>query len=321
MSDTLIFTEAFGCGKILKVALKSFHEHHNRHVHILGTQKDFDDLGEIKEHPNNIFILADFLAEKFKRGHEGTAEAFALVLYANKLASIDMVLSESYMNVVNVIHFDSDVYFKKESVSLIENAFNEGYDIVGSRRCYKNNPAGIVVDPSLSDTVSTYFFGIRRTVIPQEYDMQTFSRMCQGAFNPLGFSVMDFFDPVTFVCLKNGAKIKFIDSNLIGGQDKNGSKINMYDSNLHLDMGYHLAHFGGVGSGYVYNENPEGKNVSYGSWAIGRLSLFNLLFKCGINVNYPCGETKLDPAGRWVSGEADAYITSQITQDLWGIPI
>jgi len=305
MQDTFIFTEAFNCGKILKVALESFHKYHDLKVHIFGRISDFQQLGEIKNHQNNIFIHYEDanILKMFDTGHAGTAFIFAKA-FSGEITNLD-----------KIIHFDSDIVFKKESISLIENEF-ASYDIIGSRRCYVNNPGKVKVREDLADTISTYFLGMKRSVIPK-YEFEYFRKMCQGVINPLNHNCLDFFDPVTFVALKNGAKIKYLDSNLIGGQDENGSKVSNYKSNMHLDLGSHLAHFGGVGSGYSYYLSKENKHSGYGEWALGRYSIYSKLFyNEDLNFNTP---TKYDSIGRWIDGNYDENIYETIKKELFEI--
>ena len=53
-----------------------------------------------------------------------------------------------------IIHFDSDVIFRKESISLLTDKIEEGYDLIGPRRCYKNNLNGM---SNLSDLKDVYY--------------------------------------------------------------------------------------------------------------------------------------------------------------------
>lgn len=308
MQKSFIFTEAFNCAKILNIALKSFHAHHDLKVHIFGTLRDFEELDEIKEHANNIFHAVDdkSIERKFAAGHAGTAEVFAKVLY-----NVDDVLHNEPTRFTNIIHFDSDIYFRKESISLIEAAFDEGFDVIGSRRCYANNPADIKGLDGIPDTISTYFFGIRTTVIPV-YRHEYFVRMCQGAANPAQKETLDFFDGVTHAALAAGAKIKFLDFNLIGGQNEHGKKTNNYTANLHLDCGDHLIHFGGVGSGYAFATERSNPVASYAHWALGRWALFAKLFYNQDFSSPFMKSTVYKSDGRWVDGTYDESIFNQL---------
>ena len=297
-----LFTEAINCGKITAVALRSFFKHNSHTVHVYGLDEDFKEMGDIAFHPDVRLINCSDdmrLRQLYLHGHEGTAYLFAKALCQDCTEDV-------------VMHFDGDVVFK---ANIIEKAISwlHDYDIFGSRRCYKNNPAGIPVDPSLPDTISTYFFGIRKEAVPV-YEFEYFRRMCAGSVNPLGHPVFDFFDPVTFVAIKKGASINFVDQNIIGGQNEAGSKVNSYRSNLHLDMGSHIAHFGGVGSGYSYYKDKANQNASYGQWALGRYALFTKLFydqDIGYDVPPQYGADN-----RWINGGFDNDILNLVKKDL-----
>ena len=127
----------------------------------------------------------------------------------------------------------------------------------------------------------------------------------------LEHEVFDFADAITFHAIKNGAKIMFLPSTGWGGQDENGSKVNGFQANLHLDAGAHLVHFGGAGSGCVFYNNPNGKNESYGRWAVIRYKLFCEIF-LDKEVSADAGETKFGDDGRWISGNYDESIVKSI---------
>lgn len=314
MQKSLIFTEGFNCGEILKVALDSFHKHHNLKVHVFGTPADF---AHITPHENNVLIDCtplSYLKKSYEMGHKGTAFIFGKV-FSGAMDDMRKFTKnpDPSMDLKQVIHFDSDVFFKKESISLIEQELDAGYDIVGSRRAYLKNPANIPVDPSIPDATSTYFFGMKIDKIPK-YDAEYFMNMCQGVVNPLGHEVFDFFDPVTFVALRNGAKIKFLDHDKVGGQNPDGKKNTSFESNLHLDMGENLAHFGGVGSGYAYAKDIAKQNESYGKWALGRWAIYKKIFIGGPDVK--AGPPVIAPDGRWVNGGYDERLLNLIQEEL-----
>ncbi len=303
---TFLFTEAFNCAPVLNISLRSYFKYHTEPVNVFGTLADFNELDEdVRSHKQFTFnaVVSLPLEEKFKRGHAGTAVIFADVFQKK-------ILAPEY---TRTIHFDSDVVFKKESLSLIENAFEEGYDIAGSRRCYVNNPADIVVAAGTPDTISTYFFGMKLDKIPH-YEYDYFVRMCQGAANPIHKDNFDFFDGVTHAALDNGAKIKFLDFDLVGGQNEQGKKNNKYKTNMHMDCGEHLIHFGGVGSGYAYFNKRSQPGQSYGEWAAGRWALFSKVFyNTDIDYHQPC-IYKSD--GRWVNGGYDDQILNDLTKEM-----
>lgn len=307
MNNPLIFTETVNCSEITKVMLRSFYRHHpDRKIHIFGTQQDFLELHDEGKNPNAILIdITDNkeLVNKYKIGHQGTAQAFAMVLSGMIDGNFD-----------SFIHVDSDIYFKQESISLIQQEFDNGFDIVGSRRCYKNNPSNVPNLDNFPDSISTYFLGMKLDKIPK-YDFEKLCLYCEGASHPLGWTVLDFFDGVTHGAMANGATIKFLDSNLIGGQNELGKKNNNYISNLHFDCGSHLIHFGGVGSGYAYAKGKKGHESPYYTWALGRYSLFKKVFEnSSIDFNSP---TVYGSDGRWINGNYDDKILYNLEIDMY----
>lgn len=301
MTDTIIFTEIYNCGMIAKVMLKSFFQFHpDREIHVFGAAQDLIDLGEMFPLQSLRTYDAIDIGDKFTVGHKGTAHVFASAFTRWKGKKI--------------IHIDSDVIFKQESISLIENEFEKGFDIVGSRRCYKNNPGGVTGLDDIPDTISTYFVGFNSAKIP-DYDFETFCKMWQGAYHPWSYKILDFGDPVTHCALHNGATIKFLDQNLIGGQDENGKKTSSYKSNLHLDMGSHLCHMGGVGSGYAVYLEKSRPEKSYADWALIRFALFCKLFY-DKDIQTSKSEPVFDKDGRWVSGGWNNEILELIKTDL-----
>lgn len=299
MSNTIIFTEIVNCGPVGRIMLESFHKYHDLGITVFCGNDDYAQLKEF--YHLDTFLIIPEIEELFKKGHAGTARVFAHMLNPE---SDDQI-----------IHLDSDLVFKKESISLIENAFDEGYDIVGSRRCYKNNPGKVPVPDGIPDAVSTYFFGMKTKVLPKQYSFDEMCKMWQGHPIDIDHMILDFGDPIYFNCVKNGSKTKFLDNNLAGGQNDLGSKMNNYKSNLHLDMGEHLAHFGGVGSGYAVAHGHSKPEKSYADWALGRWSLFSKLFyNNDISFARP---TVYGNDGRWVSGGYDDHILNLIKEELY----
>ncbi len=305
--DTLIFCVSVNCSKITSVMLKSFHEHHpNNKIHIIGTANDFEELAEIGKHENNVFVNvgADAeLMERFKRGHAGTAMAFAMVIHKRIGGEFDRFL-----------HIDTDIYFKKPCVGIVENAFSEGYDIVGTRRCFKNNPSGISGLDGFPDTVSTYFFGMKLEKIPK-FGFEELCRICEGAAHPIeGWMALDFFDGLTHAVMQNGGKVKFLDQNEFGSQNIDGKKTNDYKSNMHMDCGSKLIHFGGVGSGLAYFSGKSNPQAGYASWAVQRYIMFcKLFYNETVGVNEP---TVYGNDSRWINGGWDENIFQQLLIDL-----
>jgi len=263
-----IFTEAYNCGKIAKVALESFFKHHDDVVNVIGLPKDFVPLSEFKDKVNFIDVSGDDrLRQLYTSGHAGTAYIFA------------KAVSRGYGSYDNVIHFDSDVYFIKECLSDLTSALEEGYDLIGQRRPYKHNKCGNNAVRGLHDTVGTCFFAVNTHKISTR-PFPILRGMCQGINNPLGHPVLDFFDPVTFDVLRNGGKIKFLDYMDYGSANENGSWDNDHPRlNDVFDCGDKFIHFAGVGSGMAFHENGDG-NVpkGYVDWTKSRYSLFSKMF-------------------------------------------
>lgn len=308
LDNVFIFTECFNCGHLLQPFLKSFFRHHDAEIHVVTSKSDISDAGSIINDPRvKIIDISDnkAFAKEWKDGHAGTAMSFAY--------SIRKWTDKKWF-----IHFDSDVIFKKECITGILNPLLEGYDIVGTPRAYKHNLSGSTGLDGLKDTVSTYAFGMNRNKIP-EYEFSYFVRMCGGWANPLKHPILDFFDPVVFAAMNNGASIKYLDTKEYGGMTCEGSKYNGYVSNLNFDCGSRIIHFGGVGSGCAYYHGKSKPSQGYADWALGRWSLYSKLF---FNTNIPCNfETKYskpnDHEGRrWCSGNYDDSIINKTREDL-----
>ena len=271
-NDVFIFVIAYNCGKVLNKMLETFHAQHDAKIHIFGTHKDFKSA---LKHPNNEYIEMssdDLLKQYFKQGHLGTAYIWS------------KVLKREYGNYNKIIQIDSDVIFRKECLSDILTKFDEGYDLIGPRRPYKNIktiPAHMTKEEiiNLEDVVSTFFLGVNLNKI-SEYDFNTLHRMVAGYYNPIGHSIIDFFDPISFDILKNEGKVCYLNYEDYGTCDENGSSDNGHsEMNKLFDFGNKIIHFAGIGSGmnFYYNGNgsvPE----TYTSWAKERYSLYVKLF-------------------------------------------
>jgi len=272
MKDTFIFTEAYKCGPILKKCLESFYTYQNETVHVFGTYKDFKDLKKFKN-VEYIEMSHDKNLEKYyKEGHIGTGYLFA------------KVLNNEYGNYKKVIHFDSDVIFQNKCINDITDKFNEGYDLIGPRRPYKNT---LKIPPHLNeaelrkleDVVSTYFFGVNIDKI-SKYNFPILHGMVCGYYNPLGHAIIDFFDPISFDILKNGGKIFYLDFEDYGSCDKNGSHANQHaELNNILDYGKKIIHFAGIGSGMSFYNNGNGSvTETYTEWAKNRYAIYMKLY-------------------------------------------
>jgi len=267
-NKAFIFTESYGCGLILKKCLESFFKYHpNTIIHVFGTHKDFKELGKFKN-VEYIDLSEDLeLTECFKYGHLGTAHIGA------------KVIKEFSKGFDYIIHFDSDVIFKKESLSLLYDKIDEGYDLIGPVRCYKNNMNGRTDLSELSDVSQTYFYAFNKNKI-SEYSFHDLRNMIVGFHNPLNHPILDYFDPVSFDILKNGGKSYFLDANLVGGLTMEGTRKNKYEElNSDMDFGENLMHFAGVGSGMkFYFKGSEQTSKSYVDWALKRFAIYYKLF-------------------------------------------
>jgi hypothetical protein len=263
-----IFTEAYDCGLILKKCLESFFKYHlDVTVNVFGTAKDFKEVGKFKNVEYIELSEDKELKECFKHGHMGTAHIGA------------RVIKEFSNGYDYVIHFDSDVVFRKESLSLLVNKIDEGYDLVGPRRCYKNNMNGKTDLANLADVSQTYFYAFNKNKI-SSYDFATLRQMVVGYHNPLGHPILDYFDPVSFDILKNGGKIFFLSPDDVGGLTEEGNRKNKHtDLNRDMDFGDNLMHFAGIGSGMKFYYKGIGTaHKSYTDWAINRFGLYHKLF-------------------------------------------
>ena len=267
-NKAFIFTESYGCGLILKKCLESFFKYHpDTIVYVFGTHKDFKELGRFKN-VEYVDLSDDIeLKECFKHGHLGTAHIGA------------RVITEFSKGFDYIIHFDSDVIFQKESLSMLYDKIDEGYDLIGPVRCYKNNMNGRTDLSELSDVSQTYFYAFNKTKI-SDYSFVDLRNMIVGFHNPLNHPILDYFDPVSFDILKNGGKSFFLDVDLVGGLTMDGTRKNKYEElNGDMDFGANLMHFAGVGSGMKFHfQGSDHTNQSYVDWALKRFALYYKLF-------------------------------------------
>ena len=262
-TNPYIFTEVYGCGIIAKKCLETYTQFHDQPIYVFGTHSDFKEFPQL---PNVEYIEVsddNVLRESYKQGHMGTAHIFA------------KVIKEYSEDFDYIIHIDSDVVFRKESMSLIQEKIDQEYDLIGPYRCYKNNLNGRKDLSHIKDVTQTYFFGFNKHKI-SNYDFNTLKAMAVGFHNPLNHAILDFFDPVSFDILKNGGKIAFLDYNKVGGMNADGNKKNIFpEINTHIDFGENLMHFAGVGSGRNFYKNGAGSTPSsYVEWAKGRYALY-----------------------------------------------
>lgn len=273
MKEPFIFTEAYNCGKIAKVAIESFLKfHRGLTVNVFGREDDFKEIAINSYFVNYINLDGDeILQGLYKNGHEGTAYIFAIVLLG-KLGDYE-----------RVIHFDSDILFREECISDIKDGFENEYHLIGQRRNYEKNRAGLnsLYGQSLKgvpDTIGTCFFGVDLDKITIS-DFETVRRMCLGSISLTGEPILDFFDPVSFHIIHNGGRIKYLSNIDYGGGDEMGNWDNGFPAlNLMCDFGKKFVHFAGVGSGLNFTNNGSGNvTPTYSDWAKGRYNLYSKL--------------------------------------------
>lgn len=303
--NIFIYTEIVNCGKIGKIALDSFHKYHDYPVHVYGTKEDF---AWILPHKNNICVEVDAAVLKgYERGHIGTALLWEKVIKACPTDTL--------------IHFDSDVIFRANIIDDMI-AQSQRYDLIGPIRNYHSNPHGRSDIAHLTDICQTnctlwkkskispkYLTGTTtlslRTILSQSplqwarqikwglkhimsnNKLSLFARMIHGTYNPFPFPTIDFFDPVMFDMVQNGAKIIHLDTDDVGGWDVHGSRDNIFkDTNnfptpYKLDFGRKLVHFSCVGSGmnfYLHPERTTHVGTAYVAASLDRYALFCKIF-------------------------------------------
>lgn len=269
MNNVFIYTEIYNCGKIGRIFLDSFCKYHpNETIHVYGTPKDF---AVIIPKPNIVFLDISkntTILNAFNNGHLGTAMLWALLIKERP---------EKYL-----IHIDSDVICRKECISDLFAGINEGFDLIGPIRNYKHNPNNRDDIRHLADVTQTLFFAFNRELVSTKWSYDLLTSMCRGNDNPLGHSVIDFFDPVMFDILNNGGKIKILSMEDYGGCDYYGKRnTNSFpEANQIIDFGQKLAHFSAVGSGMHYYHNWSKINVpqSYMTYAVDKYALFCKIF-------------------------------------------
>jgi hypothetical protein len=286
-SSVFVYTEVVRCGEIGVIALRSFFTFHpNQKVHVFGLESDRWSVADFKnavfhslDKPDPAlekwdglkqrFLMAHrykTIAKNFDKGHLGTASLWAHLIKTR---------SEQYL-----VHFDSDVVFRAEALSDITNSLDE-FDLIGPIRHYKHNPHGNSHIKGHPDVAQTVFFGFNRKKV-SDHDYETLTKMCQGSYNPQGFEVLDFFDPVSFEILSNGGKVKGLAVDDYGGEDSQGGRLNKYKTlNAVVDFGDKLAHFSAVGSGLNFYKNRHKiKDVpnSYVQYGLEKYAVYKKLF-------------------------------------------
>lgn len=268
MNNAYVFCIMVRCGKIGKVALESYHQHHNHLVHVYCAK---EDVKSIPEHQNQVLHIIDNETEIYKAfdsGHKGTAMVYAKAILESPFDKI--------------IHFDSDVFFRTNIIDDIIAKLDD-YDIVGPIRNYKHNPNNRDDVRHLPDITQTYCFGFNKKKLPTT-NFETLSAMCQGSPIGLNHNIIDFFDPVAFTIINNGGKVYHIHNDVIGGCDFYGKRHNKYpETNAIYDVGDAIIHFAGIGSGMNFHTmilNNQHINVprTYVTWCLMRYDIYSRLF-------------------------------------------
>ena len=288
MQETFVWTEVFNCGELGAVCLESYLAHHSLPVHVYGFR---EDLSQIADHPLIAKICPESglsgacrhflwtklglghptLTEKalrsgFACGHLGTARLWAHLIQSR---------TEPHM-----VHFDSDIVFLGSIVNDIVDRLKH-FSIVGPVRNYKNNPCNRPDVTHLADLSQTCCFGFDRRKIDM-HGAKELILMCQGAYNPKGHPVIDFFDPVMFEILGNAGTIAFLPHDEVGGCDLAGSRDNAYaalnnfPTPFKIDFGSKIMHFSAVGSGCnAYHNRNVNIPQQYRQYAIDRYALYS----------------------------------------------
>lgn len=278
MSSSFVYMDVYRCAKIARVAVESFVQHYkDTKLHLYGVPEDFLWFEDLNPHGNVICV--DITSEKLllKRwnihGHWGTAHLWAKLIKER---------DEDFL-----IHLDSDIVFRGAALDPIFEKINNGFDLIGSSRNYKNNFNNRDDVRHLPDLVQTAIFAFNRKKISY-HEFEELVEMCRGNFNPLGHAVIDFFDPVMFEMIKNNAKVYYLTIEDYGGTHRDGHRVNKYgELNLYFDIGELFLHFASVGSGMKYYYDPFTRfftSKSYVKHGEERYWLFSRLF---YNQNLP----------------------------------
>ena len=280
--NTFVFSEIIRCGLIGKIAFDTFHQQHpTLKLHVFGRKEDFNF---ISEHPNTVRHYLDDdkeIIDAFDFGHKGTSMVWTKVILEAK---------EKY-----IIHIDSDVVFRGNMVQDVIDKL-QNYDLVGSLRNYPNNPNKRDDVRHLPDLTQTYCFGFNkdfiyvkepellRRLVENSLDQETVMSLMRKYPLYRYVPTIDFFDPVAFIMLREGATIHIINSDVIGGTNNEGKRVNSYGPlNEQLDFGDKITHFASVGSGLNFlSMIQKGQEIKVPSWyveyAMGKLDLYMRLF-------------------------------------------
>lgn len=269
------FTEAFGCGEILKPMLASYLAHHEQTLHVFGFP---EDLAQIRPDPRIKPIAIDqsvmlglsreSVESKYKRGHGGTAFVWSQI-FTNLRAQ----------GFRQVIHLDSDVIFLGEVLSEIESRLAGGFQLVGPRRRYRHTSTPQTgyrkfIYWFVRDAVDTHCFGMDLANLPEDTQLLE-KRINGGGLNRLTqriFPVIDFFDRVTFSYFSK-SKVCYLDSK---SQSRHLSKDEHERGNKLRDK---LIVFSAVGSGCSFSKSSiVNVNHPYTRYALESYALYSKCF-------------------------------------------
>lgn len=266
-----VYTECVNCPEIAYTSLKSFVFYHpDLIVNVYLTSNDLDYLTkhtDIRAYKNcNYNIVNDAIKSAYeKNGHLGTALLWTTLIKKVKANNLKM------------IHFDSDVIFTGDICYDISYKLLDEYDLVGPTRCYKNNHNNRDDIRHLNDVCATYCFGLNPNKIAN-YNHNVLVNMVRGYYTPLGIPILDFFDPISFDIIKNGGKIWFIDSNVIGGLDASGNRLNESGKiNTMFDVGEKIMHFSAIGSAINHIKHRSNVPMSYIDAGMQSYNIYNYL--------------------------------------------
>jgi hypothetical protein len=272
MPTSFIYMDVYRCAKIARVAVESYIQHYKAaKIYLYGVSEDFKWFEDLNSHGNVVCvdISNDFLLLKRWNihGHWGTAHLWAKLIKER---------NEDFL-----IHLDSDIVFRGAALDPIFKQIEAGFDLIGSSRNYKNNFNKRDDVRHLSDLVQTAIFAFNRHKI-SEHPFEELVQMCRGNYNPLGHPVIDFFDPVMFEMIKNGAKVFYLEIEEYGGTHRDGHRNNKYgELNKYFDIGDLFLHFASVGSGMKYFYDPFTRfftSDSYVQHGVERYWLFCRVF-------------------------------------------
>jgi len=280
--DYFIFTEAYNCSDILKNCLKSFYKYHDDNVYVYGTETDIKNLSEFDKIIPIIIEPGSIIDQAYSYGHMGTARIFS-----------ESILKHSKSNFL--IHFDSDIIFKKECLSFIKQKLLDGFDLIGPVRPYKYNLNGRDDIRHMEDVVATCFLGFNKEKITSKNVDELMYQIHGSPFE--GNPTLDFFDYISFDILKHSGKPYYFDFEETGGPNQYGNRVNKYkELNEDIDCGDWYIHFAGIGSGSkIYKTGVQSMHTGYAEWALNRYGLYKKLIENEdiFGINYDKEKLKL----------------------------